>query len=153
MKKALTTLLIIISLTSFAQQKRAEYIAPQIKPYVDMYFKDLKRYGIKFEKKDFGVMFSTKLVGTPYSGIAYGMFNDNLVYVAINPYQWLILGETERKYLIYHELSHDLFNLKHNDFSFIMKSKMSPSYEYYFVVDMFVVDTLMNQIKENGKTN
>jgi len=46
--------------------------------------------------------------------MAMGMFNPYCVNVVVSIDIWKFLDRSEKKALIYHELSHDVFDLHHN---------------------------------------
>ena len=46
-------------------------------------------------------------------GVAFGMEIDNVTVVSINAYKWFQLTPNQQKLLLFHELSHDIFNLYH----------------------------------------
>ena len=48
-------------------------------------------------------------------GVSLGMNNDNIVVIKIDPKNWSKSSITKRWYLIYHELGHDVLNLKHGE--------------------------------------
>ena len=75
------------------------------------------------------------------------MVNDSLVYVIINPNLWGKLTVKQRRHLIFHELSHDIFNTLHtNDVELMRPSMPSPSQSYYMDIDK-EIDLLMKHIK------
>lgn len=47
------------------------------------------------------------------SGISYDKGNDGSITIYIHERAWNRKSEIKRKYLFYHELGHDIFNLKH----------------------------------------
>lgn len=121
-----------------------------LQPYVFMYLETLKRYDIKFKKQSFIVVFDADIMRTNLVGQAKGMFNDNLVYIKINPQVWGSLTPKLRKHLLFHELSHDLFNTEHTLAIELMKPSMpSPSESFVMDIDK-EIDELMKYIK-NGK--
>lgn len=48
------------------------------------------------------------------NGIAMGMNNDSEIEIYINENYWRSASDKEKKLLIYHELGHDILNLKHS---------------------------------------
>ena len=46
-------------------------------------------------------------------GMALGMNVDNVTVVLINGNKWFELSDNQKKLLVFHELSHDIFNLYH----------------------------------------
>ena len=47
-------------------------------------------------------------------GISFGMFNDEIIDIYIDNSYWEKANSLTRKKLIYHELGHDVLNLKHS---------------------------------------
>ena len=46
-------------------------------------------------------------------GIAWGMNIDNITFVEINFKSWIFLSHEQKRLVIFHELTHDVFNLEH----------------------------------------
>lgn len=126
MIKKLIYALIIILLTSVKpiEDKFTVLISDQLKPYIVEYFSMLDNNGIKYKKQNLVVMFDIGLVSQQAAGIAYGMFNDSFVFVGVCPRTWQQLNHDQRKWLIFHELSHDLFNVMHTQKIEVMKPVM-----------------------------
>ena len=85
----------------------------KLKPYVFEYLNELEDNNIKFKNQSFIVMFDLDLINSPFAGLARGMFNEDLVFVVINPEIFFSMNEKQRRILIFHELSHDIFNIRH----------------------------------------
>ena len=96
-------------------------ISDDLKPYVRDYFEVSALYGVDVDKpKDgFYVVFDEDIkveeaiLPSNVLGRAYGMFNDDIVYVVINKSAFAFLSEAKRKSLIHHELNHDVHNFEH----------------------------------------
>ena len=122
----------------------------ELQPYVFEYLATLQKYDIKFKKQSFIVVFDGDIMRSRIVGQAQGMFNDDLVYVKIDPRAWGLFTPKQRKHLIFHELSHDLFNTEHTMEIELMKPSMpSPSDSFVMDIDK-EIDQLMKHIK-NGK--
>jgi hypothetical protein len=84
--------------------------------YINKYYRDLEYYGIYPTKpKDVIIKFSRldQLNNTTHlHGISYGLNDDSKIEIYINPSSWLKFSKPMRYYLMYHELSHDILNLK-----------------------------------------
>lgn len=95
------------------KQSALYFIDPILLPYVLDYEKELRDRGVDIPTNQ---TYSVLLTRMPMrlAGIAIGMFNDSTVNVAINMSLWHTYTETEKRFLIYHELSHDVFNVEHN---------------------------------------
>jgi len=110
-------LVIYVTLFAFALQGcRSQNIVAdeELMPYVNEYIEFLKdnKIGFTFQTK-FIVMFNPFLDQGRIVGYAEGMFEEGVVNVYVSERIWETLNEGQRKWLIFHELSHDLFDLLH----------------------------------------
>jgi hypothetical protein len=122
-------------------------LSRELKPYVFEYLSTLEKHEIEFKKQSFIVVFDADIMRTPLVGQAKGMFNNDLVYIKINPKIWRNLTHKQRRHLLFHELSHDLFNIEHTKDVELMKPSMpSPSQSYYMNIDK-EIELLMKHIK------
>lgn len=146
--RTLTTLLIgLLFINCTAQQEFTYECNDALKPYLFMYLESLEKHDIKIKKQNFILVFDADIMRTPLLGQARGMFNDDLVYVKINPSSWSNLTNKQRKHLIFHELSHDIFNIEHTEDIVLMKPVMaSPQESSAMNIDMEII-TLMSYIK------
>ena len=98
------------------------YIDPLVMEYVLDYERDIRSIGL--ELKNDNVSFSVIVGRLPIrvAGIAVGMLNDKAVNVVLNVSIWDSLSRAEKKALVYHELSHDVFGLKHGTCSLMSGS-------------------------------
>ena len=89
-------------------------IDPLVHEYVMDYIKDVESIGLNVENdnKSFSVILGR--LPNSVAGIAIGMFNPYCVNVILNIDIWKVLSRAEKKALVYHELSHDVFELHHN---------------------------------------
>ena len=125
-------------------------LSKELQPYVFEYINTLDKFGIKFKRQSFIVVFDADIMGTPLVGQAKGMFNNDLVYVKINPRLWNQLTVKQKRHLIFHELSHDIFNIEHTEDIELMKPSMpSPSQSYYMNIKK-EIELLMKHIKETN---
>ena len=91
-------------------------IHPELRPYVLDYVKTLSNAGIRIPYgKDLMIVDLSYTMPSNVLGIAMGMEIDNVVVVMINAREWGGLSFNQRVLLMYHELSHDIFNLYHGD--------------------------------------
>ena len=145
--------LLFINCTNKAQQIEPTYtyeVSRALQPYVFEYMATLDKYEIEYKKQSFIVVFDSDIMRTPLVGQAKGMFNDDLVYVKINPRDWGYLTPKQRRHLIFHELSHDIFNTLHTEDIELMKPSL-PSDVKSFAMDIDKeIDELMKYIKNNG---
>lgn len=89
-------------------------IDPLVHEYVMDYIKDVESIGLNVENdnKSFTVILGR--LPNNVAGMAMGMFNPYCVNVVLSIQLWKYMDRSERKALIYHELSHDVFDLTHN---------------------------------------
>jgi len=152
--KLLIIVLLFINFAKTVQQVEPVYtyeVSRALQPYVFEYLATLDKYEIEYKKQSFIVVFDSDIMRTPLVGQAQGMFNDNLVYVKINPRDWGYLTPKQRKHLIFHELSHDIFNVLHTEEIELMKPSL-PSDVKAFAMDIDKeIDELMKYIKNGNK--
>lgn len=137
-----------------SQVKEATYtyeLSSELKPYVFEYLATLEEHDIKFNNQSFIVVFDAGLVKTNLLGVARGMFNNDLVYVKINPRLWNWLTEKQKKHLIFHELSHDIFNITHTEDVELMKPSMANPFKSFIMDIDKEIELLMKHIK-NGQS-
>tara|TARA_R110000782_G_scaffold34806_1_gene83123 strand:- start:333 stop:788 length:456 start_codon:yes stop_codon:yes gene_type:complete len=124
--KTITTLLIGLLFISCTGQDKFVYECSQdLRPYLYEYLATLEKHDIKFKKQNFILVFDSDIMKTNMLGLARGMNNDNLVYVKINPKGWFELTEKQKRHLVFHELSHDIFNIKHTQDIELMRPSMA----------------------------
>jgi len=78
---------------------------------------------------------------THYHGVSFGSEDDTKIEIYINPSTWEVFNKPMRYALMYHELAHDVLNLRHFELpeSEGIKSLMSPSVtERDFTMDEFI---------------
>ncbi len=87
--------------------------------YIKKYYRDLEYFGIYPKKpKEVIIKFSKldQLDNTTHiHGISYGHDDDSIIEIYINPSSWDKFSKPMRYYLMYHELSHDILNVKDLD--------------------------------------
>lgn len=126
-------------------------LSRELKPYVFEYLNTLKKYDIEFKKQSLIVVFDADIMRTSLVGQAKGMFNDDLVYVKINPKLWGYLTTKQKRHLIFHELSHDIFNTEHTtEIKLMYPSMSSPQGAFAMNIDK-AIDELMKYIKNGNR--
>jgi hypothetical protein len=85
-------------------------------PYVKEYKALLEENGvdIPWGKDMVRVMFGVA-IPRHVLGVAWGMDIDNITFVEINYQNWLQLSHEQKRLVMFHELTHDVFNLEHFD--------------------------------------
>lgn len=97
----------------------------ELLPYIKRYLKLLEDHNIEYDKSQpFLVKFNRWANGQTL-GVAWGMFEDGYVNIHINKQTWAIMTANERLITMFHELSHDLFNLEHGSIELMKPYKPS----------------------------
>tara|TARA_R100000544_G_C2185759_1_gene39147 strand:+ start:56 stop:484 length:429 start_codon:yes stop_codon:yes gene_type:complete len=110
----LILLLLLVSCNKSVEKKNTFYaIDPAFSEYVLDFTKDLETIGEDLNNDNLSFSIIMGRLPRNVVGIAIGMDNDYAVNVVISQYYWNRLNKDERKMLIYHELSHDVFNITH----------------------------------------
>ena len=144
--------LFFINCTDQAQEPVYTYeLSRELQPYVFEYLNTLKKYDIEFKKQSFIVVFDADIMKTSLVGQAKGMFNDNLIYVKINPKLWNYLTTKQKRHLIFHELSHDIFNTEHTTEIKLMHPSMSSPQDAFAMNIDKAIDELMKYIKNGNR--
>ena len=120
-------------------------IDPRLRPYYVEVAQKLNLEGINPARQQ---MVSVTIGTLPEGilGIAMGMFVDNVVNVIISDAYWYKLSEAQRRALLWHELAHDLFNVKHGSVEIMSTSMAKINTDNIEVM----IDELINYIK-NGR--
>jgi hypothetical protein len=80
---------------------------------VDIFLLDCKSHNILVKKGKVNTSFESLLGET--LGLSYGINNDDRIELKIDPIKWENSSLPKKWYLIYHELGHDVLNLKHGN--------------------------------------
>lgn len=83
-------------------------------PYVDKFFRDLDNFGIKYSVPEkFIIEFKdSNFLGSHLHGVSLGYNKNDLVEIYINRKSWDSFKKTQKYYIVYHELCHDILNLE-----------------------------------------
>ena len=137
--------------------KDSTYEVPkELKTYVDKFFRDLNNYGIYPAKPQNFVMKFSNLdshrTTSHLHGVSYGFKEDSKVEIYINKNSWDSFNKTQKHYIVYHELSHDILNIDDLDDSIENYGKiMFPYISRYdtLTMDDFIdnMNHLFNSIK------
>ena len=84
-----------------------------IRPYVAEYQMILQSHGIELPWGKVVVIDFTPTLPSGTLGVAWGMDVDEVTVISINMSDWRHLTNQERRIVVFHELTHDLFNLQH----------------------------------------
>lgn len=141
-KLALVILTLTTLLTSCQETPKTIHISPELREITYDYMRLLKNNGIEYNQTNFIVVLDIDLVGLPIAGYAHGMDNDSIVYVSINPATWNRLTKTQKKLLIFHELTHDIFNVRHDSGIELMK----PQLQNVIEAEALSIDEVLNEL-------
>ena len=87
--------------------------------YLDQFYKDLKYYNYTPKQPDNIIIRFAELSKIPetrsLAGVSLGCNKDYCIEIYIDPAVWLIANDTQRYWIMYHELAHDILNLDHVD--------------------------------------
>ena len=109
-------------------------------PYVNEYICLLEAEEIKIPwGKDLVLIGFDPGLPSNILGIAWGMDIDNVTVIDINMKHWPRLSEQQRRLLVFHEITHDVFNTRHFETS-LMNTPM-PRY-----VSKLKVDSAMQEL-------
>lgn len=114
----ITLLLFITSCTKLNNDTKSYFfVEAALRTEVVEYLKELEDAGIEV---DYGNRFIVVLSNLNIdvkgaAGIAYGMNDDRGVFVRIDVKAWGSYNKNLRRWLIWHELGHDIFNLEHEE--------------------------------------
>ena len=152
----IVTIILIFWTIKFAENKTIEPIRKlsfesndEIKPYIDKFFRDLSNHSITpIIPKDFVVKFSDleSHKNTSHThGISFGYKDDDRVEIYINKNSWDSFNKTQRYYIVYHELSHDILNL--DDLNNSDKNYGKIMYPYISKYDGLKMDDFITNMK------
>lgn len=115
-----------------------------VHPMLETYYNDFKELvDVRGKQGELVLIVFSRLMEDRVLGVAYGM-NVNSVVIHINANKWFGLSENQKRYLMYHELAHDILNWKHNNGTDLMTGPMP-----YFVSNKDI-DQAENDLR-NGK--
>ena len=147
------SLVIVCNVSDVKQRQEIGYkpriagVNKQLEPFVVEYIKLLEDAGIKLPfGKDLLIIDFTSSLPFRVLGVAWGMNIDNITFIQINRNYWNHLNKQQKRFLMFHELSHDVFNLEHFDVK-LMNTPI-PSED---VLTKEYVDSLMNELIKHLK--
>ena len=145
-------LLILLLLTSCGKFLPSDVLRID-KPYkVKKTDKTFSFYVSKFEK-EFKIKVRVPIVFESlkpfYSGVCY-IWNDGYKQISINKEHWNSYNIEQREQLIYHELGHCIYELKHND---LMLKDCPASIMRSFMFSIFEIQECYNPNRKNYISN
>mgnify|MGYP003133522759 CR=1 FL=1 len=85
----------------------------ELRQYTIEFLTELDKHDIDYDKNQNIVVRFNKLLNNGVAGAAYGMNHDDYTTVFINPVIWNYLNADQKRWLVFHELAHDMFNARH----------------------------------------
>lgn len=85
----------------------------ELRKYTIEYLTLLNEYDIDYDKRTMVIVRMSNVMGMEIAGAAYGMMKDDEINVVINERTWKYLNDDQKRWLVYHELSHDMFDMRH----------------------------------------
>lgn len=119
------------------------------KGYYKLYTERLAAEGIQIPTGAILIQYKKSLRKTKYLGVARGMWNPAIVNIQVNP-NWKNRDMSTRKWVMFHELTHDMFNIEHNEIS-LMANKCPDYLSRYDVED--AMDELVEFLKNEYDWN
>ena len=148
MNRVLLICLLLLACSDVSEEKvKTMYmIDGEVMPYVLDFERDVKSIGLELNNSN--KSFSVVLGRLPYriAGIAIAMDNKFAVNVVLNIQLWHKLSDAEKRALVYHELAHDVYGLRHNTCDLMSGTLRSITQE---MIDE-LLDTLTKQ-QNNGR--
>ena len=127
--KALFSLALILTVSG------KTFIDSRVEKYVEDYFEQLHESGVVAPPQfSVQIIVSKKYMAYNAVGMAFGMFTDNIVMIALSP-DIFYLDVNQIRWTIYHELTHDIFNIRHESGLFLMRPVL-PEYVTSYDIDM-----------------
>lgn len=113
--KFLLKMIIITLAALFVAQATAQSydVDPPLQRYVDEYIEIMELNDIQIPQQvRFMVKYQKKSLPRGAAGAAWGMFKRNMVMVAVDP-DAVWLSHNQMRWLMFHELTHDIWDIKH----------------------------------------
>jgi len=79
---------------------------------IRLFLKDCELNQIKLSS-DYKITSTFETLDKGVVALAYGIFNDKEIIIKVSPEEWSKASNPKRWYILYHELGHDVLNLKH----------------------------------------
>jgi hypothetical protein len=91
-------------------------VSDKLMPFVAEAFETIKRSGGNLKDDDINITI-VEHWDSPYMrgtiAIAHGMFKDGIVNIEVSKSMWARLTYDQKRWVIMHEILHDMYNLKH----------------------------------------
>jgi hypothetical protein len=109
------------------------FVNARYKPYIIEFIKEMDAEGIKIPKQQrWTIEEDMLLYNAGLNGIAVGMNDDRQVNIRLSPrLRWV--DKNAVRFTIWHELAHDLYNVKHGE-GLLMKTTASSNDSELFII-------------------
>jgi DNA-dependent RNA polymerase auxiliary subunit epsilon len=153
--KIMTTFLIIVATLFFNEpvlnEEKVLVRDTELRQYTIEFLTYLNEYDVDYDREQTVNVRFNKLLGNGVAGAAYGMEHDEYTMVFINPMIWKYLNGDQKRWLVYHELAHDMFDMRH--FSSPIMHPQTPTARKAKKDFDYNVKKLFNSIKLKVKRN
>jgi len=111
---------------------------------IKVFLGDCEENNIKL-LKDYKITSTFETLDKGKVALSYGIFNDKEIIIKVSPQEWSKASNPKRWYILYHELGHDVLNLKHGQGGKMMFNFTEEDYTWDdFFKDKFY---MLNSIK------
>lgn len=117
------------------------YIDSGVIEYVKEFELEMRKNGITIPKqKSWRIYVNPLMSKGQILGYASGMFKDDHVFIMLHPIIPTLYNKDTARFIIWHELAHDLFNVKHGS-CYLMKPSASPTdgLRFEYAKDEFIL--------------
>lgn len=115
--------LLLLTIASCADKPIYDNVDSRLEPYVQSALETIEQAGGNIKGDLINVNFTDKFQSKPryYSVLASadGMNRNGIVDIVVNPVLWSNLNHTQKKWVMVHELLHDMFNMRHGSTLFL----------------------------------
>lgn len=133
-KMTIITMASLFAAQAFSQEADRIYVDPRIEGYVLEYLDIMEQNGVIVPSQfQFMIGFDKRVRYKGAVGMAFGMFNPYSVMIALDP-NILYLSHNQIRWVIFHELTHDLFDIRHESGLWLMRPVL-PVYVAYYDVE------------------
>lgn len=138
--------MILISLIFTVLTAQVYDVDKSLERYVDEYFEIMEENNIEMPKQvRFMVKIHKESLPRNAAAAAWGMFKPFMVMIAVDP-NALFLSHNQLRWLMFHELTHDIWDIRHESGLELMEPVM-PDYVSGYDVDKAMCE-LANYLKE-----
>ena len=127
----------------FFNQPEVYKVDSRLEQYVCEYIEILETAGIEIpDQRRFMVKVHKKSLPRGAAGAAWGMFKPQMVMIAVDPAA-LNLDHNQLRWLMFHEMTHDLWDIRHESDLFLMRPVM-PEYVTSYDVKFGMQELIMH---------